>query len=293
MTSLHTSSSSSSSSSTSPTPTPTPTPIPTPTSTTSPTSTTWTSVMPPGTTIMITSSYVTVAGGSTYTTQSLIPSIIPTQPSSTSNQRAAIIGGSAAGAAVFIIILIATIFYFRRKHFKRLRIMDAIMSGRNQARQRAMLLAGEDLDDIDLSHHPPSGRYRDYETPWDTGSPQGSMSDRSFIPPGFPSPLAPTFGGSISGASNPSIPTLYQARRSEAGSLFHEEVWPPPSERSRLIDPLLHSQEIDLSTIVDNVMGPSASSGQQQHPSVVLMNEHNNSPGVDASPPTAQRNKGI
>ena len=176
-------------------------------------------------------------------TQILVPSIIPTQPSS-SDQRAAIIGGSAAGAAVFIIILVATIFYFRRKHFKRLRILDAIMSGRNQARQRAMLLAGEDFDDIDL--YPPAGRYRDYETPWDAGSSQGTMSVRSFIPHGHTDqvPLpSPPISRTTTG------PSLHQSHQLDTGPL---------------IDPLLHSPE---SRVVDDVMGPSTSEEQKDQPS--------------------------
>ncbi|KIK15645.1 hypothetical protein PISMIDRAFT_292746 [Pisolithus microcarpus 441] len=151
------------------------------------------------------------------------------------------------------------------------------MSTRNQAQKRAMLLAGEDMDD---DFHPPPSRYHDYETPWDVGSPHGSMSMHSFIPPGspglgpqpspFPSLNSSSSGLGILGAgivSGPSTPTLHQSHRSETGSMFREEVWPPPNERSRLIDPLARSHEIDLSSIVDDVMGvPAPSEGaEQQH----------------------------
>lgn len=197
-------------------------------------------------------------------TQSLIQSIIPTQSSTTSDHRAAIIAGTAAGAALFIIILVATLFYFRRKHFKRLRILDAITSSRDQALKRAMLLAGEDLDDIDLSHHPPAGGYPDYGTPWDTGSTQGSISDRSFIPHGFGfhSGHGPSPSPSISRSSDLLTPTLHQSRRSETGPLFQKD---PPDERSSLVDPLLHSPETDLSRIMDDVMGPSPPSKQLEY----------------------------
>ncbi|KAI6118337.1 hypothetical protein F5141DRAFT_1264362 [Pisolithus sp. B1] len=239
-----------------------------------------TTTTPPGIPTTITSSYVTVIGGSTYTTQSLIASVIPTQSSSNSDQRAAIIGGSAAGGAVLLIIVVSIIFFLRRKHFKRLRILDAIMSTRKQAQKRAMLLAGEDMDD---DFHPPPSRYRDYETPWDVGSPHGSMSMHSFVPPGspglgpqpsiFPSLRSGDSRMGVSGAgtvSGPSTPPPYHSHRSESGSMFREEVWPPPNERSRLIDPLARSHEVDLGSIVNDVMGtpagPALSEGaEQQH----------------------------
>lgn len=41
----------------------------------------------------------------------------------------------------------------------------------------------------------------------------------------------------------------------ESGSIFHEGVWPPPSERSRLEDPILAGSNVDLHSIVDDVMG--------------------------------------
>jgi hypothetical protein len=47
------------------------------------------------------------------------------------------------------------------------------------------------------------------------------------------------------------------SRGSETGSVFREDVWPPPSESSRLMDPLAQSMSIDLRSIVDDVMGPS------------------------------------
>ncbi|KAF9233604.1 hypothetical protein BU15DRAFT_13211, partial [Melanogaster broomeanus] len=74
---------------------------------------------------------------------------------------------------------------------------------------------------------PLPGRYSDYDTPWD-GS-QGSLLGRRSLP-----------------------------RSSPVTSIFREDVWPPPSESSRLMDPISHTGDIDLSRIVDDVMGPSA-----------------------------------
>ena len=50
---------------------------------------------------------------------------------------------------------------------------------------------------------------------------------------------------------------LLRARASESGSIFQEEVWPPPA--SQLIDPLTSaSQSVDLARVVTDVMGPQA-----------------------------------
>ena len=77
---------------------------------------------------------------------------------------------------------------------------------RRQARARATLLAGEDLDDLTLSR-PPPGRYTDYDNPWDPRDSSGSLGD---------------------------------------------------SQRG-IVDPLIRGADVDLSHIVDDVMGPSTS----------------------------------
>ncbi len=47
--------------------------------------------------------------------------------------------------------------------------------------------------------------------------------------------------------------------RAETGSIFREAVWPPPGQPSALVDPLVKaSSAVDLSRIVDDVMGPTA-----------------------------------
>jgi len=51
---------------------------------------------------------------------------------------------------------------------------------------------------------------------------------------------------------------LMRVRGSETGSMFHEGVWPPPGEGATLVDPKLRSlSQVDLTGIVDSVMGPS------------------------------------
>lgn len=54
-------------------------------------------------------------------------------------------------------------------------------------------------------------------------------------------------------------PSLFRARASDSGSIFHEGVWPPPGEESRFVDPFLQQTKVggDLGSIVDDIMGPS------------------------------------
>lgn len=77
---------------------------------------------------------------------------------------------------------------------------------RRQARARATLLAGEDLEDVDLAR-PPPGRYSDYDTPWDSRDSSGSLND---------------------------------------------------NEHGRLMGQVVPGGDIDLSHIVDDIMGPPA-----------------------------------
>jgi hypothetical protein len=46
-----------------------------------------------------------------------------------------------------------------------------------------------------------------------------------------------------------------QSRGSESGSIFHEDVWPPPGSNNR--NAAASSSSADLSSIVDGVMGPA------------------------------------
>lgn len=56
--------------------------------------------------------------------------------------------------------------------------------------------------------------------------------------------------------SSSPTPSLIKSRISETGSIFREEIWPPPG----FIDPISNrSNQVDLSRIVDEVMGPSES----------------------------------
>lgn len=109
------------------------------------------------------------------------------------------------GGGLLIILVLSVFFYRQRQRFKQFHFLDAINVRKRQARVRATLLAGEDLEDVDLAR-PPPGRYSDYDAPWDSRDSSGSLND---------------------------------------------------TERGNLMGPV-HGGDIDLSQIVDDVMGPSA-----------------------------------
>lgn len=69
----------------------------------------------------------------------------------------------------------------------------------------------------------------------------------------------------------PTSPYLMGMRAASSGSIFHEAVWPPPSEANRFIDPLVAgSSQVDLGRIVPDVMGtgrnsPAGASASTHH----------------------------
>jgi hypothetical protein len=135
--------------------------------------------------------------------------------------RTAVIAGTTAAVVVFLFVILAAVFAYR-KH--RLRKNLAIFGKKKEGRG---LLDGEDFDDdVNL---PNMASYRDREV-----SMGSSMS--------VPRSTSPT-------------PSLLKSRTAETGSIFREEVWPPPG----FIDPISkNSSRVNLSKIVDDVMGPSS-----------------------------------
>ena len=73
---------------------------------------------------------------------------------------------------------------------------------------------------------------------------------------------------SITALRRPGSPTpsLLKNRVSETGSIFQEDVWPPPTSPG-MIDPIrMSSSQVDLGTIVDDVMGPVPSASNAAAP---------------------------
>lgn len=181
-----------------------------------------------------------------------------------------IIAGSVVGVFALLVLAFAMVIFYRRHRHKKLDFFKW-----SQPKPRSMLLAGEDLDDVDMG--PPMAGYRDYPT---------SVASHSTAPSrtGHYSPTHyrdQTGSGSINGppmdpnasysqsrvnvGGGTSSPHLMGMRTSEAGSLFQEEVWPPP--RKPFVDPLVSTE--DLSHIVDDVMGPrnpNAAAGSSAQP---------------------------
>jgi len=157
------------------------------------------------------------------------------------SERTAVIAGSVAGGVAFAILVAAIVLFYRRHQNKKRGFFPS-----SEPKPRTMLLAGEDLDD-------------------DYGYSRQSSNAPTPLPSSFPLTESPvnTFprGGSID-----QTPRLLRPRGSDTGSIFHEGgIWPPPSDSSRLVDPILAGSHINLSGIVDDVMGNFP--GQQNNPS--------------------------
>ncbi|KAF8147828.1 hypothetical protein B0H34DRAFT_275213 [Crassisporium funariophilum] len=136
-------------------------------------------------------------------------------------RRTAIIAGTTAALIAFMLMLLAAVFAYRRH---KLRASLAL----GKKKEKKGLLDGEEFDDDDL----PPGQH------------SSSSYHGAFLSSGRPGSPAPS---------------LLKSRTSDAGSVFREEVWPPPG----FVDPIeKRSNQVDLSKIVDDVMGPSATHGQ-------------------------------
>lgn len=183
------------------------------------------------------------------------------EPSTLSSQRRAIIAGTTVAGVALIFIIVSLIFFCRRRNHRKSRVFSEVQ---DNPRSRSMLLA-EEFDDTNDPHM----AYRDYPAsvvsdarsplsgsaatgrgPYSVELPRGGGSAHSHqnanVPPHAGAP------------ANPISPHIMGLRASESGSIFREAVWPPPGEASRFVDPMLSgSSQVDLTRIVNDVMGPS------------------------------------
>lgn len=146
-------------------------------------------------------------------------------------ERTAAIAGSAVGAIIILVALLGLIFYVRRTR---------------QVRQRR-------LAEEQAKQRPPRHLLED------------EADDFNFSSRGGPPMMAQHWDStSITSGGSSSAPRLLRARGSRTGSLFQEDVWPPPSEVME--DPLLTSQ--DLGSSISLAMGHPADGSPTSPPDI-------------------------
>ncbi|KAI0695773.1 hypothetical protein C8T65DRAFT_40439 [Cerioporus squamosus] len=209
----------------------------------------------------------TVINGTTSTIFTAIPTTLTqSDPDNSSATKRNIIAGSVGGAA-FLVLVTALFLFYRRHQHKKLSFFKRL-----QPKPRTRLLDGEDMDDYDMG---PPTRYRDYPASVTSShahsrsitnatsspAPDRSPLSRDFGSPGpsiTSSPMDPHRAGTPSSLPPGAAAPHLLGMRAETGSIFREAVWPPPGQPSALVDPLVKaSSAVDLSRIVDDVMGPT------------------------------------
>jgi hypothetical protein len=101
------------------------------------------------------------------------PNKTPINPTTIStNQRRALIAGSAAGFVV--LLLLGGVFYHRRRKNKKFEFLDALAAPTQKEHSRAILLAGEDMDDF-------GSRLRGEDESFKTGHVRGGSAGGSGI----------------------------------------------------------------------------------------------------------------
>lgn len=182
------------------------------------------------------------------------------------------------GAVAFIGIGVGLIFCYRWRQRRRASRMHRLLPT-----PRSVLLANEDNFDLAadahqqtrsrgifgsiVGHHGGDEQYSDASPSTHYGSTQvydpstGHIGESSYA---NVASLASMDASGLSALDNEPPPRLMRARASQTGSMFEElGVWPPPGEGSRLSDPLMASSNVDLTSIVENVMGRGE--GSQPH----------------------------
>ncbi|KJA26665.1 hypothetical protein HYPSUDRAFT_198919 [Hypholoma sublateritium FD-334 SS-4] len=157
-------------------------------------------------------------------TSQLPTSLVTSSPTKLDSHRTTIIAAATSALFVLIILTLAGIFAYR-KHTLRKTKADLQIR-----REGHGLLDGEEFDDDVI---PPQMR-------------QVNAQRHSFA------------------RSNSPTPSLLKSRITDTGSIFREEVWPPPG----FVDPISkNNSQVDLSKIVDDVMGASSSRHPDRYPS--------------------------
>ncbi|KAF9265448.1 hypothetical protein L218DRAFT_138571 [Marasmius fiardii PR-910] len=224
----------------------------------------------------------------------------PSDSNSTNINRTAVIAGSTVAGVVIILLILAAVFISKRHQNRRTSFIRSLIQRAREGRGAGSVgLLDDEFDDDgdvpmtryrdDVASHT---RSASRPTPGHTPTPSISGSARGPTPLpttplnphsspifGLPSgaaapvvsaPPAATGLGAIGALANTSTtsvdtkattPSLFRPRASESGSIFREELTENTRQSSKFVDPLLtRSGEIDFSSIVDDVMGPSPTS---------------------------------
>ncbi|KAJ4487888.1 hypothetical protein J3R30DRAFT_863159 [Lentinula aciculospora] len=201
---------------------------------------------------------------STFTVPSTLSSQSPNSKSSTA--RTAVIAGSTVGGVLFLILLtaLASLFCWRRRKNRKLGFIEALTrrSKEGKGAGGVGLLDGEFDDDEEYRDELAAVHMR--QRTISAHSPQPSVGAGSMTS------LSDPAQNSANYPYNPA-PTLYRARASDSGSMFHEEgVWPPPNHGTQFVDPFVPARELskdsELGSIVDQIMGPNTSSNANDLP---------------------------
>ncbi|KAJ3513893.1 hypothetical protein NLJ89_g2696 [Agrocybe chaxingu] len=171
----------------------------------------------------ITTIVTSVSGQLTTFTSSLPTSLVESSPKNSTSQRTAIIAGTTAGLIGFVLVLLVAIFVYRKRK------LNKFLQESGRRKEVKGLLDGEEFYDDDVAGHP-----------------HMRSQSRASVAVGATSAARLRTGSPA--------PGLLKSRTSESGSIFREEVWPPPG----FVDPISqNSSQVDLSRIVDDVMGPA------------------------------------
>ncbi|KAJ4475183.1 hypothetical protein C8J55DRAFT_562167 [Lentinula edodes] len=193
----------------------------------------------------------------------VVPSSLSSQSpdSKSANTHTAIIAGSAVGGALFAILLavLVSLFCWRRRKNRKLGFIEALTrrSKEGKGAGGVGLLDGEFDDDEEYRDELAGVHMRERTT--SAHSPQPSVGAGSMA-----SLSGPTQNSQHANYPYNPAPTLYRARASDSGSMFHEEgVWPPPNHGTQFVDPFVPARELskdsELGSIVDQVMGTDIS----------------------------------
>ncbi|EAU87449.2 hypothetical protein CC1G_02208 [Coprinopsis cinerea okayama7 len=139
-------------------------------------------------------------------------------------QRTALIAGLSTGLVALLLILLGGAYAYMRQVRRR---QQAVIAAEKKRKETKNLLDGEGFYDDD----------------------DPFLAMRSY------GPSTPLTGPAVPRTVSPT-PSPIRSRASESGSIFREDVWPPPQDD--LVDPIYkQSSQVNLSRIVDEVMGPS------------------------------------